>query len=202
LLVSLLERYPGHPLIQARLRDVETMAGHATDDVAAAPPPPPAPAPVPAPAPAPPKPKVIAKTMGDEDADTHYDLGVAYKEMQLFDEAIKEFESVRDAPGKTVQCSLMIGLCQAERGRWDDAVAEFKRGLYVETITDREALALYYELGAAYETTGDPREALYYFEKVHKREPRFRDAGKRADKLRAQGARPREDADDTIFEAG
>jgi pilus assembly protein FimV len=146
---------------------------------------------------------VIAKGMGDEDedADAHYDLGVAYKEMQLFDEAIREFELVRSQPGKAVQCSLMIGLCQAQRGRWDDAVKEFKRGLYITSITEREALALYYEIGASYEAMGDPREALYYFEKVQKRDPRFHDAPKRVDRLRATGARARpENGDDSIFE--
>ncbi len=128
------------------------------------------------------RPHVIARSaaaLGEEDADTHYDLGLAYKEMGLHDEAIKEFLLVRDTPGRAVQCHLMIGLCQAERGEPDDAISEYKKGLYVEEITDREALALYFELGVAYQSKGDTAEALYYFEKVVKRDPRFRDVESR-----------------------
>jgi tetratricopeptide (TPR) repeat protein len=113
---------------------------------------------------------------------------MAYKEMGLYEEAIKEFAMVREAPAgrdRAVQCYLMIGLCQAERGRLAEAVDEFKAGLYVDHITEREAMALYFELGAAYEALGDVREALYYFEKVHKRETRFRDVDRRIVALRS-----------------
>ena len=89
------------------------------------------------------------------DADTHYDLGLAYKEMGLFDEAIKEFHLVRETPGRAVQCHLMIGLCHVERGKLSEAVGEFKNGLYVEGINERESLALYFELGVVYEALGD-----------------------------------------------
>jgi tetratricopeptide (TPR) repeat protein len=82
----------------------------------------------------------------------------------------------------------MIGLCHAERGKFSEAVAEFKNGLYVEGISERQSLALYYELGAAYEALEDNREATYYFEKVAKRDPRFRDVEKRLAGLRAAKA--------------
>ena len=134
------------------------------------------------------RPAVIAKPLGGPDVGTHYDLGMAYKEMGLYEEAIKEFAMVREAPAgrdRAVQCYLMIGLCQAERGRLSEAVDEFKAGLYVDHIIEREAMALYFELGAAYEALGDVREALYYFEKVHKREPRFRDVDRRIEALKS-----------------
>ena len=82
----------------------------------------------------------------------------------------------------------MIGLCHVERGKLQEAVDEFKGGLYVEGINDRESLALYFELGAAYEGLGDAREALYYFEKVQKRDAKFRNIGKRIDALRGAPA--------------
>jgi tetratricopeptide (TPR) repeat protein len=127
---------------------------------------------------------IIAKPLGESDADTHYDLGLAYKEMGLHEEAIKEFLLVRDTPGRAVQCYLMIGLCHLERGKLTEAVSEFKNGLYVEGINEREAMALYYELGAAYDGLGDAREALYYFEKVAKRDSKFRDVAARIDALK------------------
>ena len=105
---------------------------------------------------------------------------------------------VRDNPARAVQCHLMIGLCQVERGKLNEAVDEFKRGLYVEGINDRESLALYFELGAAYESLADAKEALYYYEKVSKRDPRFRDVDRRVDALtgRAAGNGSRRDRTD------
>jgi len=56
---------------------------------------------------------------------------------------------------------------------------------------------------------GDPREALYYFETVLKRDPAFLDARDRAARLRAGGAgsasgssrRPRPDDADGVIES-
>ncbi len=190
ILVELLRRHPKHPLIGAKLRDLEGREG-----IVVPPTEPPGPrtaalvgaaaggsAGATASMPDAPR-RVIAKPLGGADADTHYDLGLAYKEMGLLEEAIKEFELVRETPGRAVQCHMMIGLCHVQRGKLQEAVDEFKSGLYVDGINDREALALYFELGAAYEGLGDEREALYYYEKVLKRDPRFRDIGRRIENL-------------------
>jgi pilus assembly protein FimV len=170
ILEELLRRHPEHPLILAKLRDLPRQGG---DEVA-----------VHAETSRGGTRRVIAKPMtGGTDAGTHYDLGLAYKEMGLYDEALKEFALARQAVGRAVQSYLMIGLCQIELGRMAEAVEAFKAGLYVDGINDHEALALYFELGAAYEALGDAREALYYFEKVQKRDPRFRAVERRIDGL-------------------
>jgi len=85
-----------------------------------------------------------------------------------------------------VQCQLMIGLCHIEKQQFTEAINQFKKGLYFDGITDAEALSLYYELGQAYEKVGDPREALYYYDKVQKRDPKFRDLQRRLRALRGE----------------
>ena len=129
---------------------------------------------------------VIERGVPAEDFETHYDLGIAYKEMGLIDDAIGEFRQVMRDPKREVQCQLMIGLCYLEKDMFTEAINQFKKGLYVEDITDPEALSLYYELGQAYEKIGDPREALYYYDKVQKREPQFRDLARRLRALRGE----------------
>jgi len=129
---------------------------------------------------------VIERGVSAEDFETHYDLGIAYKEMGLIEDAIAEFRIVMKDPAREVQCQLMIGLCHLEKQAYTEAINQFKKGLYVEGITDGEALALYYELGQAYEKIGDPREALYYYDKVHKRDPKFRDLPRRMRALRGE----------------
>ena len=107
-------------------------------------------------------------------------------EVAFIDDAIAEFRIVMKDTAREVQCQLMIGLCYLEKAMFTEAINQFKKGLYVEGITDAEALSLYYELGAAYEKVGDPREALYYYDKVQKRDPKFRDLGRRLRALRGE----------------
>ncbi len=142
---------------------------------------------------------MLENPVEDSDADTHYDLGLAYKEMGLWDEAVKAFEKVAGAPGRAVQCRLMIGLCHRSAGNPSEAVHQFKIGLHEASVTDREKQSLFYEIGVAYEELGDPREALYYLEMVVKRDPSFLDANDRVQRLRAAAGsnrRPRQASDD------
>ncbi len=135
---------------------------------------------------------MLEKPVDESDAETHYDLGLAYKEMGLHDEAIKAFEKVLRSPPREVQCRLMIGMCQRDMGNPSEAIHQFKQGLHAEP-SERERQSLYYEIGVTYEAIGDYSEALYYFEMVTKRDPGFADAGARANALRARGMRPSDD---------
>jgi tetratricopeptide (TPR) repeat protein len=118
--------------------------------------------------------KGVAEQIGLEDSDTHFDLGIAYKEMGLLEDAVHEFELAMSNPQKECLAHTMVGLCFVEKGDIAEAVSHFKKGLYCDTKTDREELGLYFELGVAYELLHDPKEALYYFQKVQKRDPGFR----------------------------
>lgn len=139
---------------------------------------------------------MLEKPVDESDAETHYDLGLAYKEMGLVDEAMKAFEKALRAPGREVGCRVMIGMCLRDQGNPTEAINQFKAGLHAEP-TDRERQSIYYEIGNTYESIGDVGEALYYFEMVAKRDPNFADAGQRVQQLRAQGTRPLH-ADDDI----
>ena len=85
-------------------------------------------------------------------------------------------------PLGTQRCSARLGaLARAyvAKGAIADAIGHFKKGLYCDTKSEREELGLYFELGAAYELLHDPKEALYYFQKVQKRDAGFRNAAAR-----------------------
>jgi len=180
ILHGLLGRYPNHPLVLAKLQDIDAMEtqqtgrapseapqydlGNETHDVG--------------------KPAVmLEKPVDDEDGDTHYDLGLAYREMGLHDEAIKAFEKISAASPRAVQCHLMIGLCHREKGAFSEAVQKFKAGLHLQPINEQEKLSLYYEIGLTYEALNDASEALYYFEMVMKKEPGYRDVGARIESM-------------------
>jgi len=137
---------------------------------------------------------MLEKPVDEGDAETHYDLGLAYKEMGLHEEAIKAFEKVLRAPGREVQCRVMIGLCYRESNNPSEAIHQFKQGLHAEP-TERERQSLYYEIGLTYEAIADYGEALYYFEMVMKRDPNFADAAQRANELRLRGTHSTADDD-------
>jgi len=138
---------------------------------------------------------MLEKPVEENDADTHYDLGLAYKEMGLVDEAIKAFEKVLRSPGREVQCRVMIGICLREQGQATEAINHFKQGLHANA-SERERLSLYYEIGMTYESIGDNGEALYYFEAVVKRDASFADAAQRAAAIRERGDSPTQPAED------
>ena len=120
-----------------------------------------------------------------EDVQTHYDLGIAYKEMGLLDEAIAEFEvAFRHGGGTRAADSLtMLGLCEAERGNAQAAAGHLQQGLELADLTPAARHALQFELGAVYESRGLNAEALEQYQAVHGEDPGFRDVAARVTNL-------------------
>jgi tetratricopeptide (TPR) repeat protein len=136
---------------------------------------------------------------GDLDSQTELDLAVGFWEMGLLNDALTHFRKVLHLSGRQVFCHMMIGRCYRDLGRVPEAIRELKDGLFAESVTRKEELELFYELGRTYEEKlRDDREALYYYDRVVKQQPNFRDVRRRIAHLapRAQirsGRRPRED---------
>jgi len=126
---------------------------------------------------------------GDADFATRSDLAIAYKEMGLYDAAINELKQVADDPEREVFALTIMGECYEARGSFTDAVIRYKRALNCDQITPEETLALYYLLGGAFDRLGDVSEALYFYEKVVKRSPRFRDVEQKVADLRPRMAK-------------
>jgi tetratricopeptide (TPR) repeat protein len=134
----------------------------------------------------------------DSDSATHYDLGVAYKEMNLLQDAISEFLlAARDASRACV-CYSMVGMIELERGKPEAAIEAFQKALKAPEKTSDQELSLFYELGQLYEQRGEKATALDYYKKIHRREPDFRDVAERIAALepRRPGMRKLESEDD------
>lgn len=131
----------------------------------------------------------VAKVVSADDAETHYDLGIAYKEMGLTDDAISEFMVAAQAPRKQCLAQNMIGMCMLEKGDMPAAIPWFEQALNAPLRSDREEMGLFYELGNAYEFVGNNVRALDYFRKAQARDPRFRDVQERVRKLTPQSTR-------------
>jgi tetratricopeptide (TPR) repeat protein len=142
----------------------------------------------------------------EADSATHYDLGVAYKEMGLVTEAITEFEAAARDAHRECMCYAMIGLIYLERNDLDRSADSYKKALSAQAKTVEQEMNLYYDLGTVYEMKGDGQEALYYFQKIARRDPGFRDVADRLGALNPSAAQPKEKApqravnDDDDFE--
>jgi len=142
--------------------------------------------------PEPHEPSPVAVVAGGEKVDlsTHGDLGIAYKEMGLLDAAIGEFKLLTQDPEREVFALTMIGECCEAKGSLTDAIIRYKEGLNCPQITPEETVQLYYCLGSTFERLADQSEALYFYEKVAKRDPKFRDVSDKLQHLRPRPAHP------------
>lgn len=111
--------------------------------------------------------KGVEKQLGSEDYDTRYNLGIAYKEMGLIDEAIAEFQIASKDPKRFLECCSMLGLCFIEKGMPKLAVKWYQRGLETGGFTEEEYLGLKYEMANAYELMSEFEKALEYYQEVY-----------------------------------
>jgi tetratricopeptide (TPR) repeat protein len=135
--------------------------------------------------------KGLAKVVKPEDVDTHYDLGIAYKEMGLLDDALHEFDVARQGcvgTKRELDCITMTGMLQLQRGDAAAAVAAFREGLGSAQATGEQAKALGFELAAAYEALGEPGKALHHYQRVAAMDAKYRDVAGQVSRLSASVA--------------
>jgi tetratricopeptide (TPR) repeat protein len=131
--------------------------------------------------------KGVDKQLGKEDYETRYNLGIAYKEMGLVDEAIAEFQLAAKDEARLLECASMLGICFLEKGMPKLAVKWFEKGLSAPGRTDEEYQGLRYDLASALEQAGENERALALFTELYGQDASFRDV---ADKLRQLGDAP------------
>ena len=124
----------------------------------------------------------------EDDPEADYNLGVAYWEMRLLDEAIGEFQKVVKGAGmgprppNYLQACAMLAACFMEKGMAGVAVEWYSRALETPDLDQETWLALQYDLGVAYERAGNLPRALERFSEIYSRNIKFRDV---AEKIRA-----------------
>jgi len=121
----------------------------------------------------------------DEDLETHYNLGIAFREMGLLDEAISEFQKVAKASERgrpfryTMQCCTLLGLAFVEKGQPGIAAIWYERALLTPNMDPESILALRYDLGMAQESAGEMEAALKSFSQVYAMNIDYRDVAER-----------------------
>jgi pilus assembly protein FimV len=127
----------------------------------------------------------------DEDPETHYNLGIAFREMGLLDEAIGELQKACQsverghAFSQIMQTYTWLAQCFLDKGVPEAAIRWYDKALSVPSIDGDTRVALHYELGAAYETSGDKPSALKHFTQVYGSNIDYRDVAERIKALKS-----------------
>ena len=125
----------------------------------------------------------------DEDLETHYNLGIAFREMGLLEEAISEFQKVAKATDSgrpfryAMQCCTLLGLAFMEKGQPAIAAIWYERALQTPGNDPESTLALRYDLGVAQESAGEAEAALKSFSQVYAMNIDYRDVAERINAL-------------------
>jgi tetratricopeptide (TPR) repeat protein len=122
------------------------------------------------------------------DYETHYSLGLAYKDMDLLDEAIEQFQMAAkqgDAATQSIQCCNMLGVCFRMKRMHKVAVMWFERGLRTPLGSEDEYQALRYEIGLCHEEAGEMDKALDAFMEVYAIDVNYRQVSEKIKQLQS-----------------
>ena len=128
----------------------------------------------------------VEANVEEEDFQSHYDLGIAYKEMGLLDEAIAEFQKALRGEGR-LKASEALGLCFFEKGQFTVAETILRRALELPAHGDAERVGLLYWLGRTQEELGKSSEALVSYNRVFAVDITFQDVSQRVKSLSRAG---------------
>ncbi|HKR09618.1 MAG TPA: tetratricopeptide repeat protein [Gemmatimonadaceae bacterium] len=131
----------------------------------------------------------VAANVDDEDFDSHYDLGIAYKEMGLIDEAIAEFQKALRGATHRIRAYEALGQCFIDRNDYDTAITVLGRALREPGMEDEDLIGVLYLLGYSSEGSKKPRDAAAYYQRVFAIDIDFRDVSKRLKQMTKAAAK-------------
>ncbi|HIE66212.1 MAG: hypothetical protein ABGX83_06360 [Nitrospira sp.] len=123
--------------------------------------------------------KEVDSTHNEKDMETHYDLGIAYKEMDMIPEAITEFELASQGDNRFQDSMIMLAACYRSRGAMITAIKILQDALEDPRCAVNKRVPLLYEMAIMVDLAGDKKKAGILYEEAYQAEPDFRDVAKR-----------------------
>jgi len=127
----------------------------------------------------------IEQNLDSEDYEAHYDLGIAFKEMGLLDEAIAEFQKALRSPEGRLRTSEALGICFYDKGQFGISETVLRRAVETDDAGDEAKIGLLYWLGRAAEAQGKELDAITSYERALAVDIRFMDLSDRVHRLAA-----------------
>ncbi len=132
--------------------------------------------------------KGVSASLEEGDFETRYDLGIAYREMGLYDDAIAEFRVCLDSVNRRLESLHMMGLCALDLGRTADAVNHLEQALATPELEEGRKVGVYFDLGRAHEAAGDPGRAEGVYLEVQSLDASFPGIDERLEAVRGGGS--------------
>ena len=120
------------------------------------------------------------------DYETHYNLGMAYRDLELYDQAIEELRLAANDAAYRVRCASLLGLCYLAKSEPERSIEELLKGLAATEAGTEERWGILYDLATAYEALGNAKKALEALVAIYSEAPRFRDIRVRVRDLRGR----------------
>jgi tetratricopeptide (TPR) repeat protein len=126
----------------------------------------------------------VSENLDSGDVRAHYDLGTAYKEMGLLEEAIGSFQQALRASAEHLPTYEIMGQTFIEMGQPEAAVKTLQRALQAKASVEDEFVGIYYYLARAFESLGRNDSAVEYYDRVFALDINFADVTERLRALR------------------
>jgi len=126
----------------------------------------------------------VSENLEASDVKAHHDLGTAYKEMGLLDEAVGEFQSALRASARHLPTYELLGQTFLEMGKHEAAAKALERALKVGAAVEDDLIGIYYYLARAYEQLGRTEPAVEFYDRVFALDINFADVTDRLRELR------------------
>jgi len=125
----------------------------------------------------------VRKKIDTKDYETRFNLGLAYLEQGLVDEAIEEFLLASEDPGRALECASIISKAYKQNNNYMEALNWLEKSLALVPAGSSEHFAVLYELASVHEDNGDRRKALELYLRIKDWNPAYREVQKKVDKL-------------------
>jgi len=126
----------------------------------------------------------VETEIGDEDTESAYNLGIAYKEMGLYSDAVEQFDRSKSDPVRRVSSISLQAECYRSMQQYEKAEEVLTEGLGGPDLSMDDRIALYYDTGLLYEECDRHADALASYQVVEDKKPQFRDVGKKVAELK------------------
>ena len=131
------------------------------------------------------------QAVSDASFEEHFNMGIAFSEMELMDEALREFDAaiksieLRRGDPRVIQCCERLSHCFLRKNMPMSAVRWCQTGLNLTEKSSHEAMALRYDMGIAHALAGSNNQAIVCFDQVFSIDPGYRDVAQRIDELKS-----------------
>ena len=129
-------------------------------------------------------PEKVSENIGADDATAHHDLGTAFREMGLLDEAIAEYQQALRASADHLPTYELLGQTFLEKNEPEAALRSLTRALDAPFEVEDELMGIYYYLAMAHETVGNKEQAVEFYDRVFSLDINFADVTERLRALR------------------